>query len=191
MMRRTTILAASSVFALCTAAFADAAKTETVIGSDAAPVSILEGAPKSCTAKAGNMCFTAGDASTVAVEGAPVAAASNSIANVPRFAPSAGAKTGPNDPIRWVLDAMAQVKGRAWTGNAMFLFFDNADRDAQTNHETVAMFQASIRGERTLPVRLNLSREDGFRPGHSYHMRVAQLINGKEITLSEGDFSLL
>ncbi len=154
-------------------------------------VSILDGAAKSCAAKAGAICFSAGDASTVAVDSAPVAAAAASVPQGPRFAPSAAVKTGPNDPIRWVLDATAQVKGKAWTGNTIFLFFDNADPEAQTNHETVAMYQTPIHAGRAIPVKLNLSREDGFRPAHTYHLRIAQLINGKEVTLSEGDFSLL
>ena len=42
-----------------------------------------------------------------------------------------------------------------------------------------------------LAARVVLSPEDGFRAGHTYRIRVVQLINSKEIVLGESDVSLL
>jgi hypothetical protein len=38
---------------------------------------------------------------------------------------------------------------------------------------------------------VNLSPEEGFRAGHTYRIRIVQLIGGREIVLGEGDVSLL
>ena len=42
-----------------------------------------------------------------------------------------------------------------------------------------------------LAARVSLSPDDGFRAGHTYRIRIVQLINGREIVLAESDVSLL
>lgn len=37
---------------------------------------------------------------------------------------------------------------------------------------------------------LTLAACDGFEPGHTYRLRIAQLFSGKEIVLAETDLSL-
>ena len=148
------------------------------------PVRVLESA-KACGAK-GGMCFQAGTATAMAGE-------SN---RAPRFtrasAVAAAGKSAPRDSGQpWTLEVAAQLKKPAVAGNALFVFFDLADPSSIKKQENVALFQATVRAGKALGAHLSLSNEYGFRPGHSYRLRIAQLLNGREVVLAEGDFTLL
>jgi len=170
---------------------------------DEPPLTVLEAAAaQPCALKAG-LCIAAGARSTVAVASAPVASAGapaerpgKAAPVVPRFsrtaavASSDGASSRP-ESAPWTLELLANLKRPAWAGNALFIFFDLEDPDAVENRQFTALFQAPIKAGAKVAARLNLGPEDGFRAGHSYRVRIVQLINGKEITLAEGDLSLL
>jgi hypothetical protein len=135
-----------------------------------------------CAVKAG-MCFKAGAATTVLLESA----------KVPRFsrAALAAANGKAHTSIAWTIEAAAQLKKAALGGNALFIFYDLADPNSVKHQENTALFQAPIKAGKAVAVRLNLSGDDGFRAGHTYRIRIAQLVNGREVVLAEGDFSLL
>jgi hypothetical protein len=140
------------------------------------------------TGCATKMCFKPGAATTVqSMETAKA---------VPRFSRAAlvaapGNKAATSTSLSWNIEMAAQLKRAALSGNTLFVFFDLADPNSIKNQESTALFQAPVKAGKALAVRLNLTGEDGFRAGHTYRVRIAQLINGHEVVLSEGDFSLL
>ena len=120
---------------------------------------------------------------------------------VPRFSRAASiaasdgtqtvAATTPPEDAPWTLEVTGTLKRPAWAGNALFLFFDLEDPDAIENRQFTALYQAPLKAGPKVAARVSLSPEDGFRPGHTYRIRIVQLINGKEIVLAESDVSLL
>jgi len=186
-----------------TAAAAPGELPDTAHEEDAPPLTVLEAtAAQPCAVKQG-MCIVAGGRSTLAMASAPVAAATATTSGagklapvVPRFsraasvASSDGAPTA-SDKAPWTLELDANLKRPAWTGNALFLFFDMEDAEALENRQFTALYQAPIKAGPKVAARVVLAPEDGFRAGHTYRVRIVQLINGKEIVLTEGDVSLL
>lgn len=172
------------------------------------PLTILDPTTATpCPQKPG-LCINAGARSTIAVASPPAAAAagpadkqSKSAIVVPRFSRAASvassdgtqtaSATTPSENAPWTLELSGTLKHPAWAGNALFLFFDLEDPDAIANRQFTALYQAPLRAGPRLAARVVLSPEDGFRPGHSYRVRVVQLINGKEIVLAESDVALL
>jgi phage terminase large subunit-like protein len=177
-----------------------------IVHSDAPPLTILDpAAATQCPQKPG-ICINAGARSTISVASAPMAAAagtadkqSKAAIVVPRFsraasvAASEGSQTAttPADDAPWTLEVTGTLKRAAWAGNALFLFFDLEDPESIENRQFTALFQAPVKAGPKLAARVSLSPEDGFRPGHTYRVRIVQLINGKEIVLGESDVSLL
>jgi phage terminase large subunit-like protein len=177
-----------------------------IVHSDAPPLTILDPATATpCPQKPG-LCINAGARSTITVASAPVAAAagpadkqSKSAIVVPRFSRAASVAasdgtppaTTPSDSAPWTLEVTGTLKRPAWAGNALFLFFDLEDPDSIENRQFTALFQAPVKAGPKVAARVSLSPEDGFRPGHTYRVRIVQLINGKEIVLGESDVSLL
>ena len=178
------------------------------VHTEEAPLTILDPATATpCPQKPG-LCINAGARSTITVASAPVAAAagpadkqSKAAIVVPRFSRAASvaasdgtqtaAATTPSENDPWTLEISGTLKRAAWAGNALFLFFDLEDANAIENRQFTALFQAPLKAGPKLGARVVLSPEDGFRPGHTYRVRVVQLINGKEIVLGESDVSLL
>lgn len=168
------------------------------------PLTILDPAAATpCPQKPG-LCVFVGSRSTISVASAPVAAAagpadkqSKSAIVVPRFsrassiAATDGSQPAPDEHASWTLEVTGTLKHAAWAGNALFLFFDLEDPDAIENRQFTALYQAPVKAGAKVAARVSLSPEDGFRPGHTYRVRVVQLINGKEIVLGESDVSLL
>jgi hypothetical protein len=152
-------------------------------GSGSEPALWVEDAAKATSCKAG-VCFKSGAATTVQVE------AEKTKARFSRAA-LAAADGKAHTSLAWTIDAAAQLKKAAFTGNTLFVFYDMADPNSVKNQESTALYQAPVKAGKAIAVRLNLGGEDGFRAGHTYRLRIAQLLNGKEVVLAEGDFSLL
>jgi hypothetical protein len=154
---------------------------------DGAVTVIDAAAAKGCSLKSG-LCVTAGGRSTIAVESAPVVAVSAAAktAAVPRFARAQSGAAG-----EWTLEVSGTLKRPAWPGNALFLLFDLDDPEAVENRQYTALYQATLKAGNKLGARLTLNPDEGFRAGHTYRLRIVQLINGKEILLAEADASLL
>jgi hypothetical protein len=149
---------------------------------------VLEAAP-ACNLKSG-LCLRAGAASTVAAASSPVASAGADSASakpapvVPRFE-----RVG-SEAATWTLELAANLKKAALKGNALFVFFDMEDPGSVENRQYTALYQAPLKGGTKVAARVQLSPDEGFRAGHTYRIRVIQLINNKELVLSEGDVAL-
>jgi hypothetical protein len=169
---------------------------------DDSPLTLIDpAAAPACALKAG-LCVTAGSRTTIAVASAPVASAGPATSAtkaapvVPRFsrAASAGSPEAAENPTEnqpWTLDLSAVLKKPAWAGNALFLFFDLDDPEALPNRQFTALYQAPVKAAPKVAAKVTLTPDEGFRAGHTYRVRIVQLINGKEIVLAEGDVSLL
>jgi hypothetical protein len=168
---------------------------------EAQPIVITDAAKAApCSVKAG-VCLAAGTR-TVAVSSAPIepATGAKQAANAPvapRFSRAAsvasgeGAATTRDQSQPWSIDLTANLKRAAWAGNALFIFFDLEDPQAVENRQFTALYQTIIKAGPKMAAHLQLAPEEGFRPSHSYRLRIVQLIGGKEIVLAEGDVSLL
>ncbi len=175
-----------------------------------APLTILDPATATPCAQKPGICIFAGARSTITVASSSAAAAagpadkqSKAAIAVPRFsraasvasasegAAEAAAATTPSESAPWTVELSGLFKRPAWAGNALFLFFDLEDPTSIENRQFTALYQAPLKAGPKLAARLSLSPDDGFRPGHSYRLRIVQLINGREIVLGEADLSLL
>jgi hypothetical protein len=90
----------------------------------------------------------------------------------------------------WAIDVAAALNRSAWRGNAVFTFFDAGDASAMDEDRYTAMYQADIAKAKELHAHVHLSPASGFQQGHTYRMRIAQLIRGAEVVLAEGDVRL-
>jgi hypothetical protein len=90
----------------------------------------------------------------------------------------------------WAIDVGAALSRSAWRGNAVFSFFDVGDASAMDEDRYTAVYQADIAKAKELHAHVHLSPASGFAQGHTYRMRIAQIINGKEVLLAEGDVRL-
>lgn len=170
---------------------ADEVVPDRASGVSEEPLRVLDSAR---AAHCKSVCFEPGARTTVLVE--PQAAAAKPAATPPQFRRAAAVAAAGETPRAetsqaWTLDVAAQLKKAAVTGNALFVFFDLADPDSVKDNQTSALYQAPVRSGRSVAAHLSLSPEDGFRAGHTYRLRVAQLIGGREVVLMESDFTLL
>jgi hypothetical protein len=173
------------------------------LGSDAVEsLAILDVAEvKGCAGREAGVCFAAGGRSTIAVESGAVALAAPRGKKqappviVPRFARAtslAGTTiTGPSAGGSWTLEVLAALKKPALAGNAIFMLFDSDDPEALAARQFTALYQANVKAGAKVGARLVLSPEEGFRAGHTYKLRIMQLVSGREILLAEGDVTLL
>jgi hypothetical protein len=161
-------------------------------------IEILRTASTDCPVKVG-MCMTAGARTTSpAPSQASASVGSHAGAGAtPRFArvsqvgaPASGA-AALDESLPWTVDIDARLQRLALAGNAVFLIYDVEVPKALETHEVTAAWQATIPAGDRVSARLNLSMEDGFRAGHTYRIRVVQIVRGKEFLLAEGQVKLL
>jgi hypothetical protein len=147
------------------------------------PMETLEilDASRACSAR-GGACVTAGAPTTVAAESEPLAA-KRATPPPPRFRRAGGSA--------WTIELQAVLKRVALRGNAVFLVLDADDKEALAENQSTAMYQTTIHAGRTLAARMRFHPDEGFRAGHTYRLRVLQLVGGKELELTEVDFTLL
>jgi hypothetical protein len=171
-------------------------------GADAAPGSftdqprleILEPTSGGCTGRAA-VCMSPGSKDTVLVPSS-IAATPTSAGSVPRFTrehPTAGGGSGTSyeDSVPWTVQMSATLRQPAYSGNVVFVVYDRNDSKAAAHHEVAAVWQGPVVSGKKLAARLTLSPNDGFRPDHTYRIRVVQIIKGKEVRLADGDLHLM
>lgn len=151
-------------------------------------LSILDAHSVSCSPR-GSLCIRPGDELTRAGDSPAMASLGRHIAmnDVPRF--SRVGRSGAvraNDSAPWTLQVDAKLRQTALSGNTIFILWDAKDKKAIEDKQVTALWQAPITSSDQLSAKMVLSPDDGFRPGHNYHIRVAQLIGGKEVVLAEG-----
>jgi hypothetical protein len=153
---------------------------------------------RSC-AKAGALCWYSGSRTTIAVESvvasAPQAAGKPPLQVTPRFARAASIAKNGAAPIdttgSWTVDLQSTLKRPSWAGNMVFLIYDADDPDALAARQFTALYQTNVKAGKTLSAKLSLAPDEGFRSGHTYRVRIVQLVGGKEILMAEGDVTLL
>jgi len=101
--------------------------------------------------------------------------------------PTIARKEGKGD---WSVDLFGNFKKAALAGNAQFLFSDVAESAAAKKRDLTSMQQTVIKAGNGVSVRVRLSGDDGFRAGRAYKVEIVQLINGQEVNLAVGSFSL-
>lgn len=158
---------------------------------DQSGIEILEPESASCPTR-GGLCFSPGAAATAAAPSAPaVSAAVHPAASAaPRFQRLALAGRSVDDAVPWTISVSGNLRQPALNGNALFLVFDAENPRAILDHEVIAMWQARVRAGSQVSARLTLSPDDGFHAGHTYHVRVSQIINHKEVVLADGEVRL-
>lgn len=96
------------------------------------------------------------------------------------------------DAEAWTLEMNASPRKRALAGNAMFIWTDVADPEqTAASHVVTALYQAAIPAGESVSASLSLSPNDGFHAGHTYKLRVVQIVNGKEVELADGHVRLM
>lgn len=96
------------------------------------------------------------------------------------------------DAEAWTLQVSALFRKHALAGNAMFILTDVADPEqTAASHIMTALYQAAIPAGESVSMSLSLSPSDGFRAGHTYKLRVVQIVNGKEVELADGHVHLM
>lgn len=95
-----------------------------------------------------------------------------------------------DDNVPWTIDVNATLRRRALAGNAVFLLYDANNPKSQSSREVSGAWQVNVPAGERLSARLTLSPQDGFHAGHTYRLRIVQLINTKEAVLAEGQFRL-
>jgi hypothetical protein len=199
------------VVALAAPAAASPGDLPDIVHAEQVPLTILDPATATICPQKPGLCINAGSRSTITVASQSGAAAAAGTADkqsksaivIPRFSRAAsvaatdGATTqnastaSPSEGSPWTLEITGTLKHAAWAGNALFLFFDLEDPAALENRQFTALYQAPVKAGAKVAARVSLAPEDGFRPGHTYRVRIVQLINSKEIVLAESDVSLL
>lgn len=164
-------------------------------GQDAPAVAVLEGSDVACPVK-GNLCVRAGAPSTQPV-GTLLSAtvgAHGLTWDAPRFVrafPSELSFRSAADAVPWTVQVNARLRRPAWAGNSLFILSDAEDPEqAGASGLVTALYQAPIAAGERLIAKLRLTPDDGFRPGHTYKLRVVQLIDGVELELAAGEFRL-
>jgi hypothetical protein len=129
-----------------------------------------------CPLRSG-ICVRSGAPSTLAEASLPTASLATD-ASTPVFARRA-------NTTQWTLTLDANLRRTSWKGNALFLIYDADDHEAVANHEVTALYQAPIGSGRSVGARLILDADEGIRVGHTYLIRIVQLINNAEVLLAE------
>lgn len=150
-----------------------------------------------CAARPG-VCLRPGSPATVMAPSLYSAAqGSHAAAGLPaRFArlgtvAAPGERSDQDDQIPWTLTVGARLQKAALAGNAIFLVYDGEDPKALARREVVRAWQADVPAGQRIAARFTLSPVDGFRAGHTYRIRIVQLVRGKEVVLGDAPVQLL
>jgi hypothetical protein len=141
----------------------------------------------------GQLCITPGAANTHVVT--PDVASLKTTSSTSRpFARTAQVASnasghGAQDTAPWTLMLVAARAVRP--GPVLCLIFDAHDKQAIASRQVFGLYQTDVRGAARVALRLQLSPDDGFVPNHSYIIRLVQLARGKEISLAQGELTLL
>lgn len=161
---------------------------------DSSALTILEPAERACYVKAG-LCLKAGEPSTQL--SGPLLSATLGPQGLswdpPSFARRLPGPLGRTtaDEVPWTVEVNASLRRPAWAGNAVFVLTD-VEEPTQTvaSHVVTAVYQAKVEAGDRINARLRLRADDGFRAGHTYRLRIVQLIENGELELAAGELRL-
>src|SRR5262249_9511190 len=135
--------------------------------------------------RAGAVCFFSGAAATVrSVQGTDVTLSRG--AEVAAKAGAAQAKrTQP-----WDVLLVANLKKPTLPGTVLFVVYDKNDPEAIKRHEVTEIWYVTMAAARAVAARVQLDPDEGFNAGHTYLLRVVQLVSKREVVLAEGSVKL-
>ena len=97
-------------------------------------------------------------------------------------------KPDPNQP--WQVEMVANFKGRSASGPIIVAILDGESPEVLANHQALVAWDVDMKPASSLGMRFLLTVEQGFRPSHSYVLRVVQGQAKTEKILSAGEFHL-
>jgi hypothetical protein len=97
-------------------------------------------------------------------------------------------KPDPNQP--WQVEMVANFKGRSASGPMIVAILDGENPQALEDHQALVVWDVNMKPGSSLGMRFLLTPEQGFRPSHSYVLRVVQGRDKAEKILAEGEFHL-
>lgn len=153
-------------------------------------------AGKERCASRGGLCLRAGQGTVPALAGLALAAGApittQAAPGFVRVQPGESRRGFDPDALPWTVEVSANLSHPAVPGNALFILRDVEDPDqAVATRVVTALWQAAIPGGDGLALKLSLGVDDGFRSGHTYELRIVQLIAGQEVELAAGEVRLM
>ena len=145
----------------------------------------------------GGLCTSPGDAGTATAPYQIALAAGTPIIALEapgfvRVRPADAGRSLDPDALPWTVQVSAAFSHNAAAGNALFVLRDIEDPDqAPATRMVTALWQETIPRGDGIVMKMMLNADDGFRGGHTYELRIVQLIGGKEVDLAAGLVRLL
>jgi hypothetical protein len=90
----------------------------------------------------------------------------------------------------WQAQMVAHFSRRSVKGTIIVTVYDMEDPGAVSRHEVTALWSVDAVSLKELALLVPLDREAGFRSGHTYRVRVVQLLRHREVVLAQGDVHL-
>lgn len=145
---------------------------------------------KEC-ARTGSICLYANGGGTIAgVDVNPTVGIVTTLGRGTQVATSSHLGTIPDAEV-WHVEMIARFRSRTVAGEPITLaVMDYADPQGMAKKEATAVWQIDGAVAKELGVRLVLSDEDGFKPRHTYLIRMVQGVGAGEKILAEGSFLL-
>jgi hypothetical protein len=153
-------------------------------------VFLVSGKQRRQCSRPGLVCLSpGGSATSEGIELRETAAPITVLARGPQLA-AVGAvhKPDPNQP--WQVEMVANFKGRSASGPMIVAILDGENPEALENHQALVVWDVNMKPGGSLGMRFLLTPESGFRPSHSYLLRVVQRQDKIEKLLAEGEFHL-
>lgn len=108
-----------------------------------------------------------------------------------RLLPASLAARSAADLVPWSLELGASLRRPAQSGALVFVFTDPEDPEqSPESHVVTAAYSIPITARTRIAARLNLTADEGFRPGHTYLLRLMQVQQGAETELAAGEIRL-
>jgi len=143
---------------------------------------------------AGTVCFSAARGSTVtsadeAPEGPDGAVRVTLLSRAAQVAATARTPLG-DEAAPWDVKLVAHLKRKTVKGAILILAYDRADPEGMARREVTGLWSVDTSSSGALALQLRLSPDAGFRAGHTYLIRIVQVLGRREIVLAEGDVQL-
>src|SRR5262249_11570324 len=90
----------------------------------------------------------------------------------------------------WDALLVANLKKPTVRGTVLFVVYDKNDPEAIKQHEVTQIWYVTMPASRNVAARVQFDPDDGFNAGHSYLLRVVQIIGKREQVLAEGAVKL-
>ena len=90
----------------------------------------------------------------------------------------------------WQAELVARFERRSQKAPVMVAFFDRDDQESIIENTPMIVWTVTMEPGRDLGMRLLLTPQDGFVASRSYTVRVVQVVDGRVLSLAEGDVHL-